>query len=190
MAESITAFTLAATLKGTLKNTLAGSAKDPTVDQGFAIRLATALATGTGANQADRIWADDTPRVLAAGANEDIDVFDLGAINIGGGAGRSALGQALALTEIVGFLVHVVSDSPGGTLLVGGNGTAAAWNSPFNGSDTAQFGPLGTDGWLFALRPDDPAWAVADASNHLLRITEAGGVSPVWYEIALLGRSA
>lgn len=71
-----------------------------------------------------------------------------------------------------------------------GNGTAAAFNSLFNGDDSSALGPIGTGGWFLVFNPVDPAFVVTDASNHLLRLEEAGGVSGVTYEIALIGRSA
>jgi len=44
-------------------------------------------------------------------------------------------------------------------------------------------------GGLFLLAaPDDPAYAVADTSNHLLRVNASGG--NITYDIAILGRNA
>jgi hypothetical protein len=74
-----------------------------------------------------------------------------------------------------------------GNLLVGNNNTTAAWNSILNASDTAAI-TLPPSGILLLASTNDPAWAVADATNHLLRFTASGGA--VTYDVYLLGRSA
>jgi hypothetical protein len=143
-------------------------------------------ASGTGAGQADRFW-QSTGRTLTSAATEDLDVYDLGSLDISGaGAGRDALGQLWTVAEIAGILVFNRGTSAG-NLLVGNNNTTAAWNSILNASDTAAI-TLPPSGILLLASTNDPAWAVADSSNHLLRFTASGGACT--YDVYLLGRSA
>ena len=143
------------------------------------------FTSGTTSSKADGIWAD-TGRTVTSGNAEDIDVYDLASFNIGAGAGLDAHGQARTHAEVCGIVVENRSTSAG-TLLVGGKGTTAAWNSIFNGNDDAELTlPPGT---VFALiSTNDPAFAVADTSNHLLTMTASGG--DVTYDAVLLTRSA
>lgn len=179
---------ITAVMKATLQNLVDGDTLTASVAQGFEATPSTALTNGTGANQADVIWSDQS-RTLSASATENVDVYDLGTIDIGAGAGLDALGQAVANAEVVGVVVKVDSSS-GGTLLIGGEGSGAAWNSIFNGSDTATLGPIGAGGFVVLYNPVDPAFAVADTTNHLLKFAEAGGASSVTYSIGLIARSA
>lgn len=179
---------ITAVMKATAQNLIDGDTLTASVTQGFDASPSTALTNGTGANQFDVIWSDQS-RTLNASATETIDVYDLGSIDIGAGAGLDALGQAVANAEIVGLVVSVDASSSG-TLLIGGEGSGAAWNSPFNGSDTAVLGPIGANGCVLILNPVDPAFAVADTTNHLLKFAEAGGASSVTYSVGIIARSA
>lgn len=189
MARSVTSINVTAVLQATLLNAINGAASAAHQHKrSFAPE--TTLTSGTGANQFDRTW-ESPGRTLNSGNDEDIDLFDLGSIDIGAGAGRDSAGQTVAIAEIVALLIWNKAASAG-NLLIGGEGSGAAWNSMFHvsgtPSDTAGFGPLGPGGVFFAFRPDDPAWAVADSTNHLLTIAATGG--NVTYDIMFLGRSA
>lgn len=187
MAVSIADFKFNLTLSAALQ--LAIGDKSAKIDVGKVHKLATPITSGTTANKADRWWEDNDGRTLAASGTETIDLYDFGSIDIGGGAGKDPLGQALALVEIVGLLV-IVDAASTGTLLIGGDGTAAAWNSIFNGDDEAAIGPLAGGSICFLFNPANPAFPVADSSNHLLKFTEAGGANSVIYYPFILGRSA
>lgn len=173
-------------LGGTISNVLdSDSTGTVSVDAKHTITLS--FTSGTTANKADRIW-HDKGRTLAQNASESLDLYDLGSVDIGAGAGLDALGQSWAIAEVVGVLIHNKSDSSG-NLLIGGEGSAAAWNSLFNASDSAVIGPIYPDGWFAVYNPADPAFLVADSSNHLLKIAEAN-VGSVEYDITIIGRSA
>lgn len=183
MARSLESISLSATLSATLKNTLADGTTAFSGSVGRQVKLT--LTSGITANKADRGW-EAVSRALADAATEDIDLYDLASVDIGGGAGKDASGQAFVAAEIVGLLIHNSPDSVG-SLKVGGKGTAAAWNSIFDGDDDAKL--VLPPGAFVALGcPADPAWAVADTTNHLLKMEASGGA--VTYTIALLARSA
>lgn len=143
------------------------------------------FATGVGADQADKWWASEG-RALVTETDEDIDLFDFGSLNIGAGAGVDALGQALSLADIV-FMLVVNRSTSTGNLLVGGEGSTAAWNSLFNADDEAKI-VLPPGAWFAACSPSNTAWAVADSSNHLLTLGAPAGA--VTYDIYLLGRDS
>ena len=183
MASSLRAHSFQAILKAVVQETREGGTA--TFSAGTSL-APTNLADGTAANQTD-LFPQDIARTLTSGNNEDIDVFDWAQSNPGPGAGRDLIGNTLTLVEIVGVLIFNQTSSAG-SITIGNNNTVAAWNSPFNASDTGAVGPIGPGGWFMIFDPSDPAFAVADTSNHLLRITATGG--NVTYDIYMAGRSA
>jgi len=186
MTRSLKSFSVAAGLQATLQNLLVDEATYVAAAQGAAYSPATALSSGTAANKADRIWTS-LARALASGGNESIDLYDFGSLDIGGGAGRDAVGQLITLAEIVAILIQNNASSAGG-LIIGGEGSGAAWNSGFGGSDSAVTPTIAPGGWWQLFTPADPALVVTDTTNHLLKIAATGGA--VTYDIHILGRSA
>ena len=170
---------LIATLKMVLAGTLTNSTSGGT--DTFSKVITDTFTSGTSANQATREWEDD--RTLTTGATENIDLFDFGTLDIGGGAGLDSLGQALALTGIKGLLIQN-SASSGGNLLIGGEGSAGAWNTLFNGVDTSVIKlPAGAS--IMVSIPTASGLAVADTSNHLLKMAnDSGGCT---YTVHLIG---
>lgn len=144
-----------------------------------------AYADGTSTGQADKI-IKAAGQTLAS-TTTDIDMYDLGSLDVGGGAGRDNLGQTVALAEVVMVLFYVHTTSTG-TFIIGNNGTAAAWNSPFNGSDTATLGPFQPGSIVMLATRHATGFAVADTSNHLLRLEASGGT--VNYDMVIVGRTA
>lgn len=185
MAKTLSSIQVTAQLKATVNNAIdaSGGANTAACVQGDTFQLS--LTTGTGADQADRAWEDQN-RSLASGATEDLDLYDLGSIDIGGGAGNDALGQAFTNAELVAILVRNRSTSAG-TLNVGGKSAVTAFNSVF-GSDDEAILSLPPGGIILLACPDDTAWAIADTSNHLLQMEASGG--DVTYDVAALFRSA
>lgn len=184
MARTLSALRLVATLQASLQNGIDGDLYTANAPQGIQFTPTTPLANGTSANQADRIWQDNA-RFLASGGTFDLDLYDFGTEDIGGGAGRDALGQTITLAEVVALLVVNKSISTG-SLLVGGKGTAAAWTSPFS-SNTDKI-TLKPGGAKLLYAPTDPAYAVVDSTNHILKFEASGGTCT--YDVAVLGRSA
>lgn len=182
--ESLTTISASVSMKATL-NLVSG---DHTAQYPGSMSWTPATFTdGTTANKANRWW-ESTARALAQSATEDIDVFDLGSIDIGAGAGLTSLGQAWATVEIAGFAVENDTTSTG-SLLIGGKGATTAWNAWINANDDAEVGPLTPGGVFMFFNPTDPAIAVADTTNHLLTMTESG-VGALTYNIYILARSA
>ena len=182
MADSLIS-TIKASISGTFTNTLTNSGGTPSVLLEMLLSLSTADGTTTG--KADKIWPS-TARSLSGATSENIDVYDFGTIDIGTGAGEGPLGNPLTLAEIVAIIVENNSTSTG-NLTIGGEGSAAAWNSILNASDTAELGPLPPGGFFIIGAGADPAFAVADTSNHLLKMASSATLT---YDILIIGRSA
>lgn len=156
----------------------------PITEQRRALLEEIDFTTGTTANKCDRILVSEG-RALAVGS-ETVDLYDLASLNIGAGAGLDGLGQAWVAAEIVGIIVR--NNDADGTLYVGGEGTTAAFNSMFGGSDDGKV-TVPPGGMFMLVAPGDPAFAVADSSNHLLKI-EAVTADVASYDLYILARSA
>lgn len=181
-------------LTANLRLSLEGSYTNPQSEAGesggtpgmsIAKSVLQSITNGTGANQADAYWQSEG-RTLTSGNDEDIDLYDFGALDIGAGAGLDPLGQALTLADVVILLV-VNRDTSTGTLLVGAEGSGAAWNSPFNGDDEAALA-LPPGGFALLGAPGATAFPVADTSNHLLTLAASGG--DCTYDIYIIGRDS
>lgn len=187
MADTLTA-TITARISSLFENELSTDGVGITSKSEAKLNLepVLALTDGTAAGQADKI-------IKAAGqtltsTTTDIDMYDLGSLNVGAGAGRDNLGQAVALAEVVALLIYVHTTSTGTLIIGGGAGAGAEWNSPFNGSDTAKIGPFPAGSIVMLATRSATGFAVADATNHLLRLEASGGT--VNYDMVIIGRTA
>jgi len=180
------------TLQGSLQvrlatqynNILAGGLGTTGVSIGPNFQLT--FTDGVAIDQADKLWASQN-RVLNSAATENIDVYNFGAIDIGTGPGEDPLGNALALVSAVGLIV--ISDPASvGVLIVGGEGSAAAWSAPFNNVNTGAV-VVRPGGILTMWAPGSVGFVIGGAStNHLLKMLASGGA--VTYSIYVIGRSA
>ena len=185
MPRSLSTISARAILQATVLNTADGTVLTASAAHG-AQQAVSFTASGTGAGQADRFW-QSTGRTLTSGGTEDLDVYDLGSLDISGaGAGRDALGQLWTVAEIAGMLFYNRPTSAG-NLLIGGKNTSAAFKSWCASSNTAQV-TVPPAGIFLLASTNDPAFTVVDATNHLLMLTASGGA--VTYDVYLLGRSA
>jgi hypothetical protein len=143
-------------------------------------------ATGTGDGQADRVWVEKG-LTLASAATFNLDLYDFAGRDIGKGSGLDAAGLAMALAEIAYIGVFVTSTGSG-KLRLGGEGSGAAWNSGFGGSDSAVSHDIGEGGSWQLVAWNDGDLAVADSTNHLLKFL--GVTADVTFDIIILGRSS
>lgn len=171
----------------TIKHGFQGTYNNPDTNAGVSAGeiFSDALTNGTTADKANR-YLESRNRTLTSGNSETLDLYDLGTLDIGAGAGEDALGLPLAAVELVGILIRVTSTGAG-KLLVGGEGTAACFNSIFNGDDDAK-AVVAAGGHFQAFNPADPAFAIADTSNHLLKLEASGG--NVTFDVFLIFRDA
>lgn len=169
-------------LSAEYKNPLTGAVATPTAN--MVAEIVATLLNGTSADQANQPWASFS-RTVTAGTPLDLDLYDLGSVNIGAGAGKDPLGQSFTNAELVAMFIKN-DDASTTNLLVGNEGSAAAWNSLFT-SDTSYI-TLFPGGGILLFAPTNPAYAIADASNHLLRFAAASGT--VTYHVMLVFRNA
>ena len=153
------------------QQTAAQSLGDPSVS--VAETIAITLANGTSIDEASRIW-QTRDRTLASAADLAIDVFDGGALDIGAGSGLDQLGQAITLTGAKAIVVYNQVLASGGVLTVGNETSAAAWSTPFNGSDVAAV-TIPQGGVFVLTAPTAAGFAITDTSDHLLNFNAAGG---------------
>lgn len=133
------------------------------------------LSNGTGANQADRIWADQ--RQIAASANDDLD--------LNGTALQDALGANLALARIK--LLAVYADPANvNNLLIG----AAAANPVSTILGATGVLTVRPGGMLLLSAPGATGYAITPATADILRFTNGGAGSVVNYDVVIIGASA
>jgi hypothetical protein len=133
------------------------------------------MASGTGANQADRIFHDT--RTLTASANEDLDLA---------GVLTDAFGATLTFARIKTL---VVAADAGNTnnVIVGAAATNAFVNWVGAATHTVTVRP---GGLLLVAASDATAYAVTVGTGDLLRIANSAGGTSVTYSIVLVGASA
>jgi len=175
---------MARSFKGTVKFSFDGilTNDSSTASDQHIINATNSFSNGTGANQAQRMWYDEG-RALTASQAEDLDMFDLAAFDIGGGAGLDSLGQAHAITGVKMIYVKNLATSAG-SLVVGNKNATTAWNAPFNASDTGAI-TLAPGAWFCITDPTALGFDVTDTDNHLLTFTDAG--STCSYDVAFIG---
>jgi hypothetical protein len=142
------------------------------------------LTNGTGEGQADIFWGS-RGRALASGGNEDLDIFDGGAVDIGPGAGRDNLGQDLAVAEVVGLYIHNTADSVGSITI--GAAASNPWTGLLGGT-APTIGPIPPNSVVFFATGAAAGWTVTDGSSHKLRAAASGGA--VVYDIGIAARTA
>lgn len=149
------------------------------------IEAKTTIASGTGAKHPlhqkfietlknsssawtfDRLLAVEQYSLTTAAGNLDIDLFDLGALDVGAGVGRDNLGLSHANARVLAILLHNRAIDSGGTLRVDNNSATNPWVGLFGSTrvfDLPQggmvFGSFGENGKT-----------VTDASDHILRLS-------------------
>lgn len=137
------------------------------------------LTDGTGAGEADIIYADE--RTVSDGSNDDIDLA---------GSLSNAFGSTITAAEVVA-IVAINAPSSGSdntTDLTIGNATNAF--EGFLGGTAPTIGPL-KPGATFMLFAGDAAGlgSVTGGSTDELRIANSAGASAT-YQIAIIARSA
>lgn len=145
-------------------------------DDPMSLAIAKTIADGTGANQGNRIFHDK--RTLSPTTSENLDMFDFaGAVD--------PVGQPYALSRVICVIVENKNTTAGQKMLVGGEGSAAAWNSPFNGVDTDKLS-VEPGGVLVLYAGSAAGYVVTDVSNYLLKIDNPNAVA-LDYNIVIIG---
>lgn len=166
------------TLKATIRAAVAAELTGPADlgENAFSLPFAgdIPLLNGTGANQADRIFADK--RTLAPSASEDLDLA---------GVLADPLGAVLTFVKVKAILLRADKANPNDVVV--GGASANQFVGPFGGATHTVSVPPGGAA-LFAA----PAagWGVIAGSGDLLKIANGGGGASVTYDIVIVGTSA
>jgi hypothetical protein len=138
-------------------------------------KKAVSLATGTGANQADKVFSDQ--RTLGASATEDLDLA---------GGLTDALGDTITLARVKAILIYAAAANTN-NVQVGGAAANQFVNWVADATDKINVRP---GGLLLLVAPDATAYAVTAATGDLLRIGNSAGGTSVTYDIIIVGASA
>jgi hypothetical protein len=114
----------------------------------------------------DRVFALQDYSLTVAAGNLDVDLYDLGSIDLGAGAGRDALGLTHANAKIHLLAIENKSIPSGGTLRID-NSVANAWTGLLPAAGTLDI----PQGGFTVVQFGDTGSAVTDASNHMLRLS-------------------
>ena len=113
-----------------------------------------------------RLAVNDYSLTVAAG-DLDIDVYDLGTLDVGAGAGIDNLGHTHANARIVAFGIRHQEDGNGGTLRLNQNGTAASWTAGGALPDTMDYSfKEGASAFWYL---GETGETVTDTTDHILR---------------------
>jgi hypothetical protein len=137
------------------------------------------LASGTGANQSDLIFADE--RTVASASNDDLDLA---------GVLLPAFGSTLAFVNITAIMVvnRPRTGAANTTNLTIGGGTNAFVG--FLGGTTPTIGPIRPGGVvLLSCGAATGIGAVVAGTGDILRIANSAGAAAT-YQIMIVGRSA
>lgn len=133
--------------------------------------------TGTGAGQADRIFADT--RTLTASSTEDLD--------LAGGPLVDAVGVAFTLARIK-LLYVAAAVANANNVVIGGvaNGLAGPLSPAASGLCTIQPGGVA----LFIAGVGATGYVVTPATGDLLHVANGGAGTSVTYDVVVIGCSA
>jgi len=107
--------------------------------------------------------------VITSGTSLTVDVYDLGTLDVGAGAGDDNLGETHANTAVNSIIIQNDGDSAG-TLRI--NQTVAnSWSGLLGGSNQIDL----PAGGFFALSYGATGSAVTDASSHLIQLDAVSG---------------
>jgi hypothetical protein len=139
------------------------------------VKKAIALATGTGANQADKYWPDQ--RTILASATDTLD--------LNGGGLIDPLGDAFAPARIKVVYVFAAAANTNNVNVV----RPAANGVPLflAAGDGIAVRPGGVFLWV---APDATGVAVTAGTGDLIDLVNSGGGSSVTYDIVIVGASA
>lgn len=114
----------------------------------------------------DRSFALEDYSLTVASGNLDIDLYDLGSIDLGAGAGEDALGLTHANAKIHLLAIQNKEITGGGTLRIDG-GVTGHWTGILPASATLDI----PQGGFLVVQFGDAGSTVTDATNHMLRLS-------------------
>jgi hypothetical protein len=165
---------LTLTVKAGVRGTQTNPLDLGTADFPFDVLASVALASGTGANQADVIFTDT--RTLTASATENLDLA---------GVLTNAFGATVTMARVKAILIKAASGNTNDVQL-----TRPATNGVplfLAASDGLPIRPGGFFAWC---APDATAIAVTGATGDILTVTNSAGSTSVTYDVVIVGASS
>jgi hypothetical protein len=135
----------------------------------------TVLASGVGADQADRIFHDQ--RTLAASTSENLDLA---------GVLVDAFGAVLTFARVKGIIVAPAAGNTNAVEVGGVANGLAGWV----GDATSDKVVVRKGGLFLLLAPDAVAYPVTAGTADLIKIANSGAGTPVTYDVVIIGASA
>src|ERR1700752_1279019 len=133
------------------------------------------MSTGTGAGQADKIFADT--RTIAASSNDDLDL---------NGVLVDALGATINFLRVKALIVRA-SATNANTLIMGGGASNPVTTILGGTTPTLTIRPGGV---LALIATEATAYVITPATADILRFTNGGAGSSVTYDVVIIGASA
>lgn len=155
--------------------TLFGTSGLATPQAGLNFSQITPLGNGTGANQADKMYA--ATRTLALSTGEDLDLA---------GVLTDSFGASITFARIKAMLFRA-SAANANNVIVGNAASNGFVSWCGSATDKVTVRPGGTFA-LFA--PDAVAYAVTASTADLLHVLNGGAGTAVTYDVVLIGASA
>lgn len=135
------------------------------------------LADGSAVGQANRVFADT--RSLSASATEDLDLA---------GVLTDAFGAAITFARIKAMVIKAAAGNTNNVIVGGASATQfLSWVGAATHTLTLRPGATLA---LIAGEADATGYVVGAGTADLLKIANSGGVTPVSYDIVLIGASA
>jgi len=131
-------------------------------------------SSGVGANQADKVFADQ--RTIAASGNDDLDL---------NGVLADALGVTINLLRVKALLVVASAANTNNVVMGGGSNPVTT----IMGGTTPTLN-IRPGGLMFLLAPDAVAYGVTAATADILRFSNSGAGTSVTYDLVIVGASA
>lgn len=165
---------LTATIAASVKSLLTGSSDMGTPQSDFIEAFSLAITNGTGADQANNVFADE--RSIAASSSEELDLA---------GVLANALNATLTFTAIKAILIVADADN-GGNITIGGAATNT-FVGPFgDATDTIVLGP--GDAFLVTRRSAAGMGVTAGTGDKLKFANSDAGAAGV-YRVIIIGEA-
>lgn len=132
------------------------------------------LASGTGANQADRIFSDT--RTIAASGTDDLDMA---------GTLTDPIGTVISLARVKLIAVYAYAANTNNVIMGGGTNPITT----IMGGTTPTL-IIRPGGMVLLTAPDATAYAVTAATADILRFANSGAGTTVTYDVVIIGSTA
>lgn len=134
------------------------------------------LSNGVIANQADRLYINQT--TLAAGATLNLDLA---------GSLIDVFGSTITFVKVKYFYFELTTDTTSSSVTLGGHATAAA---PLWFADVTDKVTVRNGGFLSIYAPDVTGYPVTATTGDILKIVNNDGSNVATYKIVIVGTSA